>query len=67
MIICSNEDEEKSHIVSKLQLSRKQYTTFTDTSKFQRYLRSHFTHAVETDSQQQYSAAMAASVVDCEK
>ena len=65
MIICSNEDEEKSCIVSKLQLYRKQYTAFADITKFQHYLKSHFT--VETETRHQYGVAMAASVVDHEK
>ena len=65
MIICSNEDEEKSYIVSKLQLFRKQYTAFADTAKFQHYLKSHFT--VDTETQQQHGVVMAASGVDHEK
>ena len=65
MIICSNEDEEKSYIISKLQLFRKQCTAFADATKFQHYLKSHFT--VETETQKQHGVVMAASIVDHEK
>ena len=63
-MICSNKVE-KSHIISKLQLYSRQYTASTDPQKFQHYLRSHFT--METETEQQYGAAVAASVVDYEK
>ena len=64
VMICSNEENEKSHIISKLQLFHRQYTASTHTPKFQHYLRSHF--KMETEMQQ-YGDVMAASVVDCEK
>ena len=68
-MICSNEEIEKSHIISKLQLYSRQYTASTDIQKFQHYLRSHFTMEAEmtAETEQQYGAEMAASVVDCEE
>ena len=65
VMICSNEETDKSYIISKLQLFHRQYTASTYTPKFQHYLRSHF--KMETETQQQFDDVMAAPVVDYEK
>lgn len=41
MIICSSQDEEKSHIISKLHMYRRQYVPFQVTG-YQQYLHQHF-------------------------
>ena len=42
VIICSNEDEDKSHMVSKLQLYRRPLTTVYSDQDFALYLKNHF-------------------------
>ena len=43
VIICSNEDEDKSHMVSRLQLYRRPLTTVYSDREFAIYLKNHFT------------------------
>ena len=42
MVICSNHEEEKSHIISKLHLYRRPYGVPADIAKYQHYLKCHF-------------------------
>ena len=42
VIICSNIDEEKSHIISMLHVYRKHYIFPRDCEKYRKYLRKHF-------------------------
>ena len=42
VIICNNEDEEKSNIISKLQTFRRQYQGFHSNDRFLQYLKEHF-------------------------
>ena len=68
VIICSNEEEEKSHIISKLHTHRRPFAQIYDTDQCQRYLKAHFTGEVESlscsPSQMQL---VTASEVDYEK
>ena len=48
VIICSNEEEEKSHIISKLHTHRRPFAQICDTDQCQRYLKNHFTGKVES-------------------
>lgn len=41
-IICSNEDEERSHIVAQLQNYRRPYSAMSGKTDFQEYLLHHF-------------------------
>ena len=45
MIICSNQDEEKCHIISKLYPFRRSYDVSFDLTKCKQYLRNHFISA----------------------
>ena len=64
VIICSNEDEDKSHLISRLSTHRKQFTTLHDVSKFQEYLKSHFTTPMPTHQRPIVTKGVAASTVD---
>ena len=44
MIICSKEDEEKSHIISRLHLHKRSAVPTFDNDDFKNYLVSHFVH-----------------------
>ena len=48
MIICSNEEEERSHIISKLHSHRRPFAQIYDTDQCQHYLKAHFTGQVES-------------------
>ena len=48
VIICSNEEEEKSHIISKLHTHRRPFAQICDTDQCQSYLKDHFTGKVES-------------------
>jgi hypothetical protein len=68
VIICSNEEEEKSHIISKLHSCRRPFAQKLDTDQCQGYLKAHFTGQVESLSS--YSSQMQpvmASAVDHEQ
>ena len=69
MIICSNEEEEKSHFISKLHLFRRHFVTRTDLQEYRRYLTEHFTSQIqiEESSTSQYGTNTSASVVDHER
>ena len=68
VIICSNEDEDKSHIISRLNTHRKHFTALHDDRKFQEYLKTHFTGATAPTHQSLVvTRGVSASMVDCEK
>ena len=67
VIICSNEDEDKSHIISQLSTNRKLYTVPHDIAKFQKYLKTHFTSTTPTHQSHNVTQEMSASIVDCEE
>ena len=64
VIVCSNEEEEKSHIISKLHSCRRPFAQKLDTDQCQRYLKAHFTGQVESlsASYSQLQPAMASAV-----
>ena len=69
VIICSNEEEEKSHIISKLHSCRRPFAQKLDEDQCKRYLKTHFTGQVESLSSS-YSSQMQpamASAVDHEQ
>ena len=65
VIICSNEDEEKSFLISKLHLYKRQFVPQTDIQEFKNYLTIHFTKQSYKTSR--HEAETLASVVDQEK
>ena len=68
VIICSNEEEEKSHIISKLHTHRRPFAQIYDTDQCQRYLKTHFTGEVESlSSSPSQMQLVTASEVDYEK
>ena len=68
MIVCSNQDEDKSHIISKLEMYRKQFVMPKD-ENFKHFLRQHFT--ISEDSVEypihQHGVLINASAVDPDK
>jgi len=69
VIICSNEDEDKSHIISRLSPHKKHFTGLHDVAKYREYLKIHFTGNMPLQSQTLRSATQGihASTVDLEK
>ena len=67
VIICSNEDEDKSHIISRLNAHRKHFTALHDVGKFREYLKTHFTGATKPTHQSIVTQGVSASMVDCRK
>ena len=61
MIICSNEEEEKSHFISKLHLFRRPFVPKSDLQEYQKYLAIHFTNQAD-DMATQYTGYSASSV-----
>lgn len=61
-IICSNEEESKSHFISKLHLFRRPFVPPTDIQRFKHYLASKFTRKPEEVD----SVITSAAVVDYE-
>ncbi len=49
VIICSNEGQDKSHMVSKLQLYKRPVTSVYSPKEFSDYLKSHFAQRRHTD------------------
>ncbi len=64
-IICSSEDEEKSHIISKLHNDRRPYMTPPESGKYQDYLKRHYRRGLSDDTQ--YGFGVNAACVDHEK
>ena len=69
MIVCSKEDEEKSHIISKLHLYRRPVVPKLVDSECMEYLKSHFVQQPDVNCSEQVIAgdAVNASVVDPDK
>ena len=67
VIICSNEDEEKSFLISKLHLYKRQFVPQTDIQEFKNYLTIHFTKQSNKSMTLRHEAETLASVVDQEK
>ena len=67
-IICSNEDEDKSHIISQLSHYKKHFTGLHDVKKYQEYLKSNFIGTMPLQFQSVKFAAQGiqASIVDSE-
>lgn len=62
VIICSNEEEEKSHIISKLHSCRRPFPLMLDSEQCQRYLKAHFIDQTESDASSQSQPATASKV-----
>ena len=43
MIVCSSEDQDKSHIIAKLQIYKRPFSIVYNMVEFSRYLIQHFT------------------------
>ncbi len=69
MIICSNEEEEKSHFISKLYHFRRPYVPRFDLEEYRKYLALHFTNSAQEIDEPNFQAdsCMAASSVDYEQ
>ena len=68
MIVCSGEDKEKSHIISKLHLYRRPVVPKLVDSECREYLKSHFIHHPDmVCSEQVVAGDVKASVVDPDK
>ena len=63
VIICSNKDEDKSHIVSKLEIHRKEFIIPNDDS-YKAYLNRHFTISDDDAPFHQQEVSTNASAVD---
>ena len=64
MIICSNEEEDKSYFISKLHLYRRPFVFQTSTKELEDYLLDHFTKQVQKAKKPSYDFTNMASVVD---
>ena len=62
VIICSSENEEKSHIIMKLHSCRRQFAEPTNDDHIKRYLKAHFTANLKPETMLKNAAS-----VDCEK
>ena len=67
VIICSNEEEGKSHVISKLQFYRRPYSALPPDASFAEYLLGHFRRWPESAFKKGLSRATVASVVDRDK
>ena len=67
VIICSNEEEGKSHVISKLQFYRRPYSALPPDARFAEYLLGHFRRWPESTFKKGLSRATVASVVDRDK
>ena len=68
VIVCSNEDQDKSHMVSKLQLYSRPYVGLVKPIReFQEYLKAQFIHWPESALKRELGREMVASVVDLQK
>ena len=65
VIICSSEDEEKSHVISKLQLYHRAFSALQPNSEFAEYLMSHFKRWPEEAVRM--GRTLVASTVDCDQ
>ena len=69
VIICSNEDEDKSHIISRLSPHKKHFTGLHNIAKYREYLKIRFTGTMPLQSQTLRFATQGihASIVDLEE
>jgi len=69
VIICSNEDEDKSHIISRLSPHKKHFAGLHDIAKYREYLKICFTGTMPLQSQTLRFATQGihASIVDLEE
>ena len=69
VIICSNEDEDRSHIISRLSPHKKHFTGLHDVAKYRKYLKIHFTGTMPLQSQTLRFATqeIRTSIVDLEE
>ncbi len=69
MIVCSNEEENKSHILSRLHSYRRAVNPELEIDNCKCYLQKHFTSPVSMDSENQVISTpdLYASAVDSEK
>lgn len=67
MIICSNEEEEKSYFISKLHVHKRPYVFQTSSKEFEDYLICHFTKQVQKTKKPLHDVTNIASVVDSMK
>ena len=66
VIICSDEDEDKSHIISRLSTHRQHFSALHIVAKYREYLKTHFTFLPARQSVRA-KQQVAATLVDCEK
>lgn len=64
VIICSNEEEEKSYFISKLHVYKRPYVFQTSSEDFQDYLIYHFTKQVQKTTKVSHDFSNMASAVD---
>ena len=67
VIICSDEDEDKSHIISRLSIYRQHFSALHNVAMYREYLKTHFTFVLPTHQSAKVKQQVAASLVDCEK
>ena len=68
VIVCDNEDQDKSQLVSRLQLYRRPYTgSLKCIDEFQHYLKTQFTIWPSFAHKEEQQRNVVASVVDIEK
>ena len=68
VIICSSDDEEKSHIISKLHNDRRPYMAHPELQIYRDYLKWHYQRGSSNDaSTTQYGLGLNAACVDHEK
>ena len=67
MIVCSNEEEEKSYLISKLHVFRRPFVPANDLQDYKKYLAIHFTHRAQEHENEFSSQDIAASSVDPEQ
>ena len=68
VIVCSNEDQDKSHMVSKLQLYSKPYAgSLKPIHEFQEYLKTQFIRWPESAHKRELGRKVVASVVDLQR
>ena len=67
VIICSNEEEKKSHVISKLQFYRRPYSAMQSNFEFEEYFMRHFKKWPKTATSMVPGSAVVASAVDPDK
>ena len=67
VVICSKEDEDKSHIISRLHTFRRPVVPKLDERGCREYLKAHFTVPTDVEGSSQAATQCAAAVVDPDK